>query len=124
MNGTQIVSSPGFRQCADRAGRSSAPATSTATARPTFSGVTADGDVAIWLMNGTQILVRSGSRQCAHQLDDRRDRRLQRRRQERHSLAWPDGDVAIWFMNGTQIVSGPDFINVPTSWTIQGANAD
>ena len=36
----------------------------------------------------------------------------------------PSGDVAIWFMNGTQIVSSPDFINVPTNWTIQGANAD
>ena len=36
----------------------------------------------------------------------------------------PTGDVAMWFMNGTQITSAPDFINVPTSWTIQGANAD
>jgi hypothetical protein len=36
----------------------------------------------------------------------------------------PSGDVAIWFMNGTQVVSSSDFINVPTSWTIQGANAD
>jgi hypothetical protein len=32
--------------------------------------------------------------------------------------------VAIWFMNGTQILSSPDFVNVPTSWTIQGANGD
>jgi hypothetical protein len=41
-------------------------------------------------------------------------------------IAWrgPSGDVAIWFMNGTQIVSTSDFINVPASWTIQGANAD
>ena len=36
----------------------------------------------------------------------------------------PNDEVSIWFMNGTQIVSAPDFINVPTSWTIQGVNAD
>ena len=37
-------------------------------------------------------------------------------------IAWrgPTGDVAIWLMNGTQILSGPDFGNVPTSWSIVG----
>jgi len=41
-------------------------------------------------------------------------------------IAWrgPTGAVRIWLMNGTQILSGPDLGNVPTSWTIQGANAD
>jgi len=32
--------------------------------------------------------------------------------------------VAIWLRNGTQILSAPDVGNVPTSWTIQGTNAD
>ena len=41
-------------------------------------------------------------------------------------ILWRDtnGNVAIWFMNGTQLRFGPDFVTVPTSWTIQGANAD
>ena len=46
------------------------------------------GDVTIWLMNGStvtsQTVVAFG---CARQLDGRRNRRLQLRRQERHSLA-------------------------------------
>jgi hypothetical protein len=41
-------------------------------------------------------------------------------------ILWRDtaGDVAIWFMNGTQVVSAQVIANAPTSWTIQGANAD
>ncbi len=35
-----------------------------------------------------------------------------------------NGDVEMWFMNGTQISQQSDFINIPTSWTIQGAGAD
>ena len=35
-----------------------------------------------------------------------------------------DGDVAIWLMNGLTPISQTDIGNVPTSWTIQGANAD
>ena len=64
--------------------------------------------------------LRAGSRQCAHQLVDRRNRRLQRRRQDRHPVARHGGDVAIWFMNGTQVVSTPGLGNVPTSWSIVG----
>ena len=45
------------------------------------------GDIAIWFMNGTQVVVGRGYRQRADHLVDRRHRRLQRRRQERHSLA-------------------------------------
>ena len=45
------------------------------------------GEVAIWLMNGTQISLRCGPRSGRLQLVDRRDRGLQWRRYERHSLA-------------------------------------
>jgi len=40
-------------------------------------------------------------------------------------LLWQDtsGNVAIWFMNGAQ-ASGAGVGNVPTVWSIQGANAD
>ena len=40
-------------------------------------------------------------------------------------ILWQDtsGNVAIWFMNGTQ-ASGAGVGNVPTVWSIQGANAD
>ena len=41
-------------------------------------------------------------------------------------ILWRDtvGDVAIWLMNGTNITSRNVIANVPTSWTIQGANSD
>ena len=45
------------------------------------------GDVGIWLMNGTKISVDGGARQRNDQLVGGRDRRLQRRRHRRHSLA-------------------------------------
>jgi hypothetical protein len=35
-----------------------------------------------------------------------------------------DGDTSIWFMNGTLVSSASDLGVVPTSWVIQGANAD
>ena len=40
-------------------------------------------------------------------------------------ILWQDtsGNVAIWFMNGT-LASGAGVGNVPTVWSIQGANAD
>ena len=47
------------------------------------------GNVAIWEMNGTAIFNQATSFvvKCCRQLVGRRDRRLQRRRQERHSVA-------------------------------------
>ena len=81
-----------------------------------------DGDLAIWFMNGTQTISHGGFRHCAHQLDDRRNQRLQRQQRLRARLFWrnTDGDVAIWQINGTQILAAPDIGNVPTSWTIAG----
>jgi hypothetical protein len=43
---------------------------------------------------------------------------------DRIELSCRAGDVAMWFMNGTTELSGPVLGNVPTSWTIQGVNAD
>jgi hypothetical protein len=34
------------------------------------------------------------------------------------------GDIAIWFMNGTAISSGAGLGTIPTTFTIQGTNAD
>jgi hypothetical protein len=42
-------------------------------------------------------------------------------------ILWRDtstGTVAIWFMNGLQVSSSSSLGVVPTSWTIQGLNAD
>ena len=42
-------------------------------------------------------------------------------------ILWLDtsGNVAIWLMNGTTVLpSSAGLGNVPTSWTIQGMNAD
>jgi hypothetical protein len=41
-------------------------------------------------------------------------------------ILWHDnsGNTAIWFMNGLQIGSTAGLGNMPTSWTIQGKNAD
>ncbi len=69
-------------------GRSSACATSTATAPPTFSGATPSGDTTIWFMNNGGVVVAGTShRQYPDRMVGRRHRRLQRRRQGRHSLA-------------------------------------
>jgi hypothetical protein len=45
----------------------------------------------------------------------------------RGDLLWHDdngGSVAIWFMNGTQVASSAGIGNAPTTWSIQGLNAD
>ena len=55
MNGTSIIGG-GTVGPGDRPGTSRGPATSTATARPTFSGRTMTARLAIWLMNGTSSL--------------------------------------------------------------------
>jgi hypothetical protein len=41
-------------------------------------------------------------------------------------ILWTDtsGDLAIWFMNGTTIGSGTGLGTMPTTWIIQGTNAD
>ena len=81
-------SAAGLYPTRDRPGRSRGPATSTATARPTFCGRTSDGTPAIWLMNGTSLpFGAAGLVQPGSGLADRGDRRLQRRRQGRHSVA-------------------------------------
>ena len=64
--------------------------------------------------------LRSGSRQCADQLDDRRNWRLQRRRQDRHSLAQRErrrGDLVDERHAGPL---GAGSRHVPTSWSIVG----
>jgi len=41
-------------------------------------------------------------------------------------ILWRDtsGNTAIWFMNGLQIGSTAGLGNIPTTWTVQGMNAD
>jgi hypothetical protein len=41
-------------------------------------------------------------------------------------ILWRDtsGDIAIWYMNGTTIASGTGLGTMPTTYTIQGTNAD
>ena len=34
------------------------------------------------------------------------------------------GDIAIWYMNGTTVTSGAGLGSIPTTFTIQGTNAD
>jgi hypothetical protein len=34
------------------------------------------------------------------------------------------GDISIWYMSGTTISSGAGLGTVPTTWTMQGTNAD
>ena len=83
------------------------------------------GNVAIWLMNGSQVLPWSAvlgnvatNWSIAETGDFNGD--------GNSDILWRDttGDVAIWFMNGTTVLSRPVLGNVPTSWTIQGTNAD
>ena len=78
------------------------------------------GDTVIWFMNGGPIIGCPDSRQRAHHLVHRRNRRLQRRRQERHSLARHQrqrGDLVHERRDDLrQSVVG----NVPTNWSIAG----
>jgi hypothetical protein len=41
-------------------------------------------------------------------------------------ILWRDssGDIAIWYMNGTTISSGAGLGTIPTTFMIQGSNAD
>ena len=80
---------PPARSIRGRAGRSRAPATSTATASPTSCGRADDGTPAIWLMDGIDRAVQQRRRlvQSGAELADQGHRRLQRRRQVRHPVA-------------------------------------
>ena len=92
MDGTNALSSRCRRpvQSGADAGRSRAPATSTATASPTSCGRTSDGTPAIWLMDGTNAVWLGARRPVQSgrlRWHDQAARRLQRRRQVRHPVA-------------------------------------
>ena len=77
------------------------------------------GDTAIWFMNGTTRSPRGGCRQHSHRLVGGRDRRLQRRRQERHPLARQQrqhGDLAHERRGRRCRPAGS--AQVPTAWSI------
>ncbi len=84
------------------------------------------GDIAIWEMNGTTVLNPNTSGVGSLSTiwtpavtgDFNGD--------GKSDILWHDssGDIAIWYMNGTAIGSGSGLGTMPTSWTIQGTNAD
>ena len=83
------------------------------------------GNVAIWYMKGTQITSSAwlGTVATAWSIAETGDFNSD----GLSDILWrnTNGDVAIWFMNPVQsLISTPGLGNVPTSWTIQGANAD
>ena len=84
------------------------------------------GDIAIWEMNGTTILNPSttgvGSLSTVWTVAETGDFNGD----GKSDILWHDssGDLAIWYMNGTTITSGAGLGTMPTSWTIQGTNAD
>ena len=84
------------------------------------------GDIAIWEMNGTTILNAStsgvGNLSTVWSVAETGDFDGN----GKSDILWRDtsGDIAIWFMNGTTIASGAGLGTIPTTFTIQGANAD
>ena len=84
------------------------------------------GDIAIWEMNGTTILNPSatgvGSLSTVWSVAVTGDFNSD----GKSDILWTDtsGDLAIWYMNGTAIGSGTGLGTMPTTWTIQGTNAD
>jgi hypothetical protein len=84
------------------------------------------GDIAIWEMNGTTILNPSvtgvGSLSTVWSVAQTGDFDGN----GTSDILWRDtsGDLAIWYMNGTTISSGSGLGTMPTTWTIQGTNAD
>jgi hypothetical protein len=77
----------------------------------------------MWFMNGSQVLSFAGlgnitpSWMIVGQRDFNGD--------GKNDLLWrnTNGTVGMWLMNGTQFTPS-SFGILPTSWTIQGANAD
>jgi hypothetical protein len=84
------------------------------------------GNIAIWEMNGTTILNPGssgvGSLSTVWSVAVTGDFNST----GMSGILWTDtsGDLAIWYMNGTAISSGAGLGTMPTSWTIQGTNAD
>jgi hypothetical protein len=84
------------------------------------------GDVAIWEMNGTTITNANASGvgnlstvwsvAVTGDFDGN----------GKSDILWRDtsGDVAMWFMNGTTVSSTAGLGTIPTTFTIQGTNAD
>jgi hypothetical protein len=84
------------------------------------------GDIAIWEMNGNTITnvntAGVGNLSTVWSVSETGDFDG-----DGHSdILWRDtsGDVAIWFMDGTTLSSGAGLGAIPTSFTIQGINAD
>jgi hypothetical protein len=84
------------------------------------------GDIAIWEMNGTTILNPStsgvGNLSTVWSVAETGDFDGN----GMSDILWRDssGDIAIWFMNGTAIASSAGLGTIPTTFTIQGTNAD
>jgi hypothetical protein len=84
------------------------------------------GDIAIWEMNGTAILNPNtagvGNLSTVWSVAETGDFDGN----GMSDILWRDtsGDIAIWFMNGTTIASGTGLGTIPTTYTIQGTNAD
>jgi len=84
------------------------------------------GDIAIWEMNGTTILNPNsagvGNLSAAWSVAETGDFNGD----GYSDILWRDtsGDIAIWYMNGTTVTSGAGLGSIPTTFTIQGTNAD
>jgi hypothetical protein len=84
------------------------------------------GDIAIWEMNGTTILNPStagvGNLSTVWSVSEAGDFNGD----GYSDILWRDtsGDIAIWYMNGTMLSSGAGLGAIPTTFTIQGTNAD
>jgi hypothetical protein len=84
------------------------------------------GDLAIWEMNGTTVLNPNtsgvGNLSTAWSVAETGDFDGN----GKSDILWRDtsGDIAIGFMNGTAIASGAGLGTIPTTLSIQGANAD
>jgi hypothetical protein len=84
------------------------------------------GDIAIWEMNGTTILNPNtagvGNLSTAWSVSETGDFNGD----GMSDILWRDtsGDIAIWYMNGTTLSSGAGLGTIPTTFTIEGSNAD
>jgi hypothetical protein len=84
------------------------------------------GNVAIWEMNGTSILNQGATFVANMPTNWSVVETGDFNGDGKADILWRDtsGDVAIWEMNGTTISSGTELGTVPTTYTIQGTNAD